>query len=253
MAIFHSSVGVISRGQGQSLAERAAYICGKKFFDEYCGQNRRYFRRDVTLCEVCLPADAPAQYADAQVLITEIDRSEKRCDAQTAREIIFALPVELSEAERIDLSRKWISKFWVSRGMCALFAIHDKGTGNPHVHVLLTTRNVDQNGFSTKKNRDWNRKELYLAWRKFLANAQNLEFSKKGLDVRVSNESYAVQGIDKKPTKYLGPRASALAKKGIFTERAEENLAILDERKRREQKQEAKKLQKRHRVYRRYY
>ena len=186
------------------------------------------------------------EYADVEVLIKEMDRCEKRRDAQMARELILALPIELSTDEQIDLANRCIKEFWVSRGMCAIIALHDKGEGNPHAHILLTTRNVSSNGFDVKKNREWNRQELYRAWRKFYADSQNLEFERRGLGIRVSDESYLVQGIKKIPTQYLGPKATALAKKGIFTDRALKNIAIREMQRQREQEREAKKIRRNH-------
>lgn len=252
MANFHSSVEIVSRGKGHSLAQRAAYICGKNIFDEYCGQMRHCYRKDVAYCNVILPNEAPMEYTNVQTLVTEIDRSEKRRDAQTARELIFALPIELSADEQIDFACKCIKEFWVIRGMCAIIALHDKGDGNPHIHTLLTTRTVNGKGFSSKKERSWNQRELYQQWRKFYADAQNLEFKQRGLEIRVSDESYFVQGVKKTPTQYLGPIAMAFAKKGILTDRAVENLANREMQHQREQEREAIKMRRRHRSLRRF-
>ena len=35
---------------------------------------------------------------------------------------------------------------FVSAGMCADIAIHDKKDGNPHAHILLTMRPIEQDG-----------------------------------------------------------------------------------------------------------
>lgn len=247
MAIFHTSVSMVSRGKGKSLAQKAAYICGKNVFDEYCGVKRYNYRKDVVYHKIFLPPDAPNEFSDLQKLITAIDESEKRKDAQTAREIIFSLPVELSCDNRIDLAQKCVSEFWVSRGMCAILALHNAGTGNPHAHTLLTTRKVSPDGFDVRKNREWNQKNLYHAWRKYLAKTLNLEFKRKGLNIKVSDESNFLQGINQKPTRYLGASASALQKKGILTDRALENLAIREKQRQKELEREAKIQHKKHR------
>lgn len=248
MAIFHASAKMISRGAGKSLVQKTAYICGRNIFDEYCGMMRSYQRKDVVFTKVILPAEAPAEYTDVQSLISAIDRSEKRKDAQTARELILALPIELTAEEHVNFVCKCIKEFWISLGMCAIIAIHDAGTGNPHAHALLTTRNVDQNGFSSKKNRSWNKRALYRFWREFYAEAMNSELKRKGVQTRVSCESYAVQGVDVKPTHYLGPTATALKQKGIFTERAMENVLTIEERKRQEREREEKRQRRKSRA-----
>lgn len=73
---------------------------------------------------------------------------------------MLLLPIEISRNEQIDLVRKFCQQCFVSKGMCADFAIHDKGDGNPHVHILLTTLKFGENGF-TQKERTWNDKYCF--------------------------------------------------------------------------------------------
>jgi len=95
--------------------------------------------------------------------------------SQTAREIDIALPIEFDLQEQIELVRDYVKENFVDKGMCADFAIHDKKDGNPHAHIMLTTREVSVNGFEGK-NRDWNNKELLEQWRENWAN-ESLRFS----------------------------------------------------------------------------
>ena len=112
-----------------------------------------------------LPNNAPQYFKKRSVLWNAVEKSETRKNSQTARHINVALPIEISRDEQIDLVRKFCLQCFISRGMCADFAIHDKDDGNPHVHILLTTRKVDESGF-TQKERSWNDKTLLLEWRK---------------------------------------------------------------------------------------
>lgn len=75
---------------------------------------------------------------------------------------MLALPIEFSHDENIALSREYIEREFVSRGMVADFALHDTSKGNPHAHIMLTTREVGADGFG-KKNRDWNSKNLLIS------------------------------------------------------------------------------------------
>jgi hypothetical protein len=232
VAIFHTDLRTVSRGKGQSLVQKVVYIGGVKLYDAYFGVTRYNPRTcdDVVERYLILPPSAPPEYSDLQILVTALDRAEKRRDAQTAKELEFSLPVELSHNEQKAFARWCVEKYWVSLGMCAYVCLHDKGDGNPHVHAILTTREVDGSGFLKEKNRNWNKKIVLFQWRKFLADTINHVLERKGFNERVSHLSYAAQGIDKIPTKYLGPKASALERDGFATNQGDHNREVLAER-----------------------
>ncbi len=152
------------------------------------------------------------------------EQKETRKNSQTARSIDAALPREISREEQIDLVRKFCDQNFVAKGMCVDFAIHDKGDGNPHVHILLPTRRVDKNGFTTK-DRSWNDRTMLEQWRESWADWCNhkLYFIS---DERIDHRSYKDQGIDKIPTVHLGAGACAIEKKGKKTDRGLMNLQI---------------------------
>lgn len=135
------------------------------------------------------------------------------------------MPVEILRIEQIDLVRKFCQQCFISRGMCADFAIHDKGDGNPHVHILLTTRKVDESGF-TKKERAWNDKALLIEWRKLWAEWCNHKLYFVS-DERIDHRSYAARGIDKLPQKHLGAAACAIEKKGYRTDKGSYNRRVI--------------------------
>ena len=93
-----------------------------------------------------LPAHAPPEFADRSTLWNSVEQIEKARDSQLAREIEAALPRELSREQQLALVRAYVKDNFVDKGMCADFAIHDKGTGNPHVHIMLTVRPLKENG-----------------------------------------------------------------------------------------------------------
>ena len=75
-----------------------------------------------------------------------MEKIEKSKDSQLAREIEIALPVELDREQQIQLVREYVKVNFVSVGMCADFSIHDKQDGNPHAHIMLTMRPLEQSG-----------------------------------------------------------------------------------------------------------
>lgn len=225
MAIYHFNVAVISRGNNESAVAKAAYISGEKIKNEYDGVTHDYRRKhEIVHKEILLPSNAPPRFKKRSVLWNAVETAETRKNSQTARHINAALPAEISRAEQIDLVRQYCRQCFVSRGMCCDFAIHDKGDGNPHVHILLNTRRVDENGFTTKE-RSWNDKALLLEWRKLWADWCNHKLYAVS-DERIDHRSYEAQGIDKVPQLHLGAAVCAIEKKGYRTDKGSKNRKI---------------------------
>ena len=97
-------------------------------------------KRGVVHTEILLPPHAPPSFSDRATLWNSVELYEKAGNAQLAREIDAALPIELSREEQIRLVREYCSSQFVSRGMCVDFAIHDTDSGNPHCHIMLRQR-----------------------------------------------------------------------------------------------------------------
>ena len=174
------------------------------------------------------------------------------------REIEVALPVELSRAEQLALVRSFVQDNFVSAGMCADFAIHDKGTGNPHAHILLTIRPIKENGEWGAKCRkvydldgqgqripdgkggwknhredttDWNQRGNAEKWRAAWAAYTNRALEAAGRPERIDHRSYKRQGVDKIPTVHMGPAASQMERRGIQTEKGNINREIAADNK----------------------
>lgn len=234
MAQFGFDVKPISRLRGESVAKTASYILRENVFDSYLNTTHYYSHvTDLLHSEVLVPENAPREFLNLQKLLDAIDHAEIRYDARTGRVIRLTLPndKELSNEERIELTRRFVNDAFVSEGMCAVMAIHEGKNknpehNNPHAHVLLTDRPVNAGGFCAKKNRDWNKTKLLRQWRKLWAEMQNEFFKSKNLEMHVSHESLEVQGIDREPTKPLGRAAKALEDHGIRTEYGDKNRAI---------------------------
>lgn len=210
MANYHLEVSVISRGKGRSVTKLANYISGQKLHDNY--YDKTYYRRrnDVLYCGILLPDHAPSDFHDLQHLCDKIEAAENRYDARTAREFKASLPNELSAQENIQIVKEYINTNFLRYGLCAIAAVHegrnetDSARNNPHAHMIVSTRTVDSDGFSTKKYRELDRSENILIWRKQWADAQNMAYERNRLPMRVSHESLEIQGIcDREPTTHL--------------------------------------------------
>jgi hypothetical protein len=151
-----------------------------------------------------------------------------RRDSMLAREVRVALPRELTLVEQIILLRRYVTADFVEQGMIADIAIHDKKDGNPHAHILLSVRDVTEKGFGDK-NREWDDFKNANIWRREWANILNREFKRKGLEIRVSHESYAARGIKRKPTLHLGYKVKEFERQGIETDRSNINRDIIRE------------------------
>lgn len=225
MAIYHLSVQTISRGQGKSCVAAAAYRAGEKLRDEKQDIYHNYTKRQGLESEIIAPSNVPSWVNNRERLWNEVDRAETRCNSRTAREINMALPMELSREQQKDLIREYVKESFVAKGMVADVYFHFNDENNPHCHVMLTTREINQEGF-TKKNRDWDKKERVEEWREQWASHANRALEKAGCRERVDNRSYKDQGIDQLPTIHLGKTSSEMMKKGIYNVRVETNKQI---------------------------
>jgi len=206
--------------------EAAAYRSGQDLGNEGNEITHDYTRKKgVVHKEIILPENAPKDYEDRETLWRAVEAKEIRKDARLAREIEAALQAELTLQENIELLREYIKENFVDKGMIADFAVHDKKDGNPHVHIMLTTRHVTSDGFGGK-NRDWDEDSELLKWRENWAKINNRKFEEKGLDVRIDHRTLKAQGIDREPTIHMGHEAWALEQKGIKTERGDINREI---------------------------
>lgn len=170
MAIFHLDVKIVSRLQGRSAVASAAYRAAEKIRDERQGLTFDYDRkRGVAFSEIMAPDNAPDWVQDRTVLWNTVESMEKRKDAQLAREVMVALPKELTLEEQIDLVKAFCWEQFVSKGMIADMNLHADNSDNPHCHILLPLREITAEGFGLK-NREWNDKNLVTeqrqAWEK---------------------------------------------------------------------------------------
>ena len=209
MAIYHFSGTVISRSQGRSAVACAAYRSATQLYDNRYEKTHNYTaKKDVTHTEILLPSQALEWMAERERLWNFVEATEKRKDAQLAREFNFSLPRELALAQNIALAREFVKREFVDKGMIADLCIHnDKmpdGQLQPHAHVMLTMRQVTSEGFG-QKVREWNRKENLLVWREAWSEVANRHLFLHGHDVKIDHRSLDVQGIALEPQHKIGP------------------------------------------------
>lgn len=219
MALFRLEAKVFSREKrGRSVIAAAAYRAGTKLKDELRDKTFDYARRvkGVIQSAILAPEGAPAWAHNSGQLWNMVEASEKRVDAQLAREFILAVPPELSADAQFQTAVDWAQKELVTSGMIAEVSLHHTKTGkNPHVHILCTMRKIDGEKFSAKKAREWNDKVLVPHWRESYSNAVNAALEKAGRDERVDHRSLKDRGIDRAPEPKIGVSATAMKRRGI--------------------------------------
>jgi len=219
MAIYHFSMQRISRGKGKSAVGSSAYRAGEKLKNERDGLTHDYTKRnDVVHKEIITPYNAPEWSGDRGKFWNEVERAEKRKDANTALEFNVALPKELNREKQIELVRNFVQENFTDKKIVADVTIHDKQDGNPHAHIMINTRAINQDGFEDKKIRSIDKKETLQKWRENWAKEINKILVKENIKVRVDHRSFEDQGIKKIPTKHEGQTVRAMEKKGIETE-----------------------------------
>ena len=242
----HHDIKIIQRSNRQSAVASASYQSGERLFSEY-DQKQKYYshKSEIVHTEIMLPPHAPPEYADRNTLWNAAEAAEKQWNSQLARRIVLAIPRELPPEQYADLIRDYCREFFVSKGMVADFAIHDKGDGNPHAHILLTMRAMDETGRWLPKSRkvydldengqrirlasgnwkshkedivDWNDQKYGEIWRQGWANTANRYLEAIGSPARLDLRSYERQGIDKIPTVHMGAAVCQMEKRGIQTD-----------------------------------
>ncbi len=240
-----------------SAVGASAYRSGEILKNEYDGVTHDFTRkRGIAHTEILLPPHAPPDFADRSTLWNSVEKIEKAKNSQLAREIEVALPVELDREKQIQLVREYVQDNFVSAGMCADIAFHDKKNGNPHAHIMLTMRPLEQSGewgakskkeyildkngqriklkngsFKTRKVdlTDWNDKDKAEVWRQAWADVTNRYLAEQNIPQRIDHRSYERQGIEQIPTVHMGVAATQMERKGIVTEKGEKNRLIREQ------------------------
>jgi len=231
MAIYHLHVKVIGRKAGSSAVASAAYRSASRMRDERIDRVQDFSaKRGVVHSEVMLPEGAPEHLGDRERLWNDVEAFEVRKDAQLAREVEFAIPREMTQAQGIELARDFAQAEFVDQGMIADLNVHwdigEDGMPKPHAHVMLTMRSVDENGFGPKV-RDWNRTEMVERWRERWAEHVNERLAELDIDARIDHRSLEAQGIGLEPQSQIGAPAQRIEGESVeAAERAEMHREI---------------------------
>ncbi|PQM28823.1 Ti-type conjugative transfer relaxase TraA [Sphingopyxis lindanitolerans] len=235
MAIFHLSVEVIGRAAGRSAVAAAAYRSADRLHDERLDRAHDFTNKSgVVHSEVLLSENAPDKWHDRERLWNDVEAFEKRKDAQLAREVEFAIPREMDQAQGIDLARDFVSQEFVDAGMVADLNVHwdigADGLAKPHAHVMLTMREIvidadGEAGFGAKV-REWNSTSQVEQWRERWASHVNERLAGLDIDARIDHRSLDAQGIDLEPQDKIGPAASRMEGRGLEAERIEQHREI---------------------------
>jgi len=147
MAIYHLEAKIVSRGAGRSAVAAAAYLSCSRMLNEYDGVQHDYTKKQGLVWQkIFLPECAPQEWQDREKLWNAVEEVETAKDSRLAREFVVALPIELNREQQIELLQDFIREQFISDGMCADAAIHDTDGHNPHAHILLTVRPLDERG-----------------------------------------------------------------------------------------------------------
>lgn len=205
MAIYRLETKPFSRGKGQNAVAAAAYRSGEKLEYHNAKENtveiKDYTRREqVGHTEILTPKNCEWAH-DRQALWNAAEAAETRKDSRIAREVLLSLPAELTPEQNREMVKEFVQTQYVQKyGVAADISFHNEEGKNPHCHVLLTTRAVNENGFEAKTQRELNSKENLETWREKWADIQNQKFQEHGHDITVSHLSNEAQGIDRLPS-----------------------------------------------------
>ena len=216
------------------------------------GQTHDYTKKSgVVFNTILTPDHAPDWIKNREQLWNQVEQFKKSKNSQLAREV--SLPMELKRDQQIELIKEYAKENFTDQGMVADISIHNKLDGNPHAHIMLTMRPFEEDGtwgakskkqylldqggkkiYTEKGNTksikidttDWNRKETLERWREKWANTCNKHLEKSQIPTRIDHRSYSDQRIAKVPTVHLGHVANAMEKRGIPSERGEQNRRI---------------------------
>lgn len=253
MAVPHFSVSIVARGSGRSAVMSAAYRhCAQMDFEREARTVDYGRKQGLAHEEFAIPVDAPEWLREliadrsvskaSEAFWNKVELFEKRADAQLAKDVTIALPIELTTEQNIALVRDFVEHHITAKGMVADWVVHDN-PGNPHIHLMTTLRPLTETGFGPKKValtgldgqvvRNDAGKIVYELWagstqdfntvRDGWFACQNKHLAMAGLDIRIDGRSFKKQGIDLEPTIHLGVGVKAIERK---TDNAEEKAAL---------------------------
>ena len=253
MAIFHLSMTIAKRNSGKrSLIAMAAYRSGEKLYSELYEKTSLYNHRLVQPdAFIMKPEHVPDEFLNRENLWNKMELAEKSPNAQLCREMNIALPVELDSMDQKELVQEFVKDNFVDQGMIADCAIHRDDVNNPHVHIMLTMREVDSEGnilnkskripkldengeqlynekgqrlTTSVKTNDWDRKSFVKEIRSDWAQKVNQKLQERNIDQQISEKSFKELGKKELPSIHEGHYTKILKNKGIISDLKKKNL-----------------------------
>ena len=246
----HTHVDIVARSKGHSVIAKAAYNARDKLQDEYYGKTHDYSKKeDLVFSKIFLPEHIPKEFSNREYLWNSVEKIEKSKNSQLARNLLFTLPRELNEQDRIKLISEFIEENFTSKGMIADCNIHNPMASDheeqPHAHILLTLREIDEKGnwkpkcrkeYILDENRekiklksgnyksrkvnlnDWNEPVKAKEWRENFSKKANEYLARNNINKRIDPRTFKEQGREELPQIHLGTSSYQMEKKGIQTE-----------------------------------
>lgn len=232
MAIYHFSMKPVSRASGRSAVASMAYRAGERLTNERDGITHDYTaKQGVEHAEIVLPEGVKVDWArDRSTLWNAAEFSEKRKDARVAREFEVALPHELTAEQRLEATRELAQELANRYGAAVDFAIHSphdaSDVRNHHAHVMMTTRQVTDEGLGDKtylerENKwllanglattDMQLRDLRQSWE----GIANEHLARAGHDLRIDHRSHMERGLEIVPTEHMGVHATQMERRGL--------------------------------------
>ena len=241
--MYHATTSAVSRGSGGSSCAKGAYIGGEEITNEITGEIHNYTKKQgVEHTEIILPTGIEKTISSSE-LWNKAELAENRKDARVGREWVIGLPSELDKEQRKELAQNLAKDLAERYQVATQIAVHEPNKHgdqrNYHVHILTTTRKIDQDlNLTDKSDIERDRKQCaklvistsqdqIIECRERIANRLNQSLERANVQKEVSHLSYKDQGIDKIPTKHLGKSATFLERKGIKTEIGDYNRSAM--------------------------
>lgn len=234
MAIYHCSMQSISRGVGQSIVASAAYRHACRLENTRTGEVHDYTnKKGLESSAIYLPSGVNVEWStDRGQLWNAVEAAEKRKNSRLGRDLVLALPSELSAVQRRELTeemaRHLADKYKIAVDVAIHQPSHQGDQRNHHAHMLMSSRRITSQGFGEKAREldDKTRgpvevEHIRLTW----ANMANCALEKAGQHVQIDHRSLKAQGVKRLPTIHLGSSASAMERRGIKTRLGERNRA----------------------------
>lgn len=228
------------------MVAKAAYRAGEKIYDEKYNRVRNYEgkkKSEEIESAMYLPSHANEKFKDRSFLYNEIERSEgKATNRQLARELEFSLYTDFTPQENKEMVERF-AEIFTKDGMIADACFHKLNGTNPHCHLMLTLRDINEDGISFgNKNRSWNSDKMHGKWRDAWEKIVNEKFKEKGLDIFVSRKSFEERGIDKIAQKHLPYDKKSPKYKEVLTENKKIKKRNNFKQKKKEIKQEVEQI-----------